>query len=248
MPSYLVIREPLGNTPSDFNRANVIKTLLSQNYNRIHRNVLMEPYNVKINNAPFFKRPQFLILKTSRDLMKPQINEKNGKYDLGSLILVSYSLPEDVKIRKATNRLIRRAPCFRLARSVYIFPQIRYNSYENSVLVRPSTFLKRMIVFGIPVTYIPKLIISEDSLTKSLINELNESLTKRTHKILHDCNDLQPSLKSKPSKRFSELRVEIKIMRELQLFYERELKIDLKNVNNGLRKATKTLSSLRKKA
>jgi len=247
MPSYLVIRETLGDAPSDFNRANMIKTLLGQNYSRIHRNVLMEPYNVKVNDVSFFKRPQFIILKTSRDIMRPQIKEQNGKYDLGSLILVAYSLPEDVKIRKATNRLIRRAPCFRLARSVYVFPQIRYNSYENSVLVRPSTFLKRMIVFGIPVTYIPKLIISEDSMAKSLVNELNESLVKRTHKILQDCNGLQLS-KSKPSKRFSELRIEIKILRELLFFYERELKIDLKNVNNGLRKATKTLSSLRKKA
>jgi len=247
MPSYLIIRESLVNTHTDFNRANVINSLLTQNYSRIHRNILVEPNRNKINDKAFFKKPHFLILKTSREIMKPQINEQNGKYDLGSLILVAYTLPEDVKIRKATNRLVRRTPCFKLARSIYLFPQIRYDNSENSLLIKPSTFLKKMIVFGIPITYAPKLILSDNSLTKSLINELKDSLNKRTQKILQDCNSLQSSPKFQLNKRLSEVRIESKIVRELVLFHEKELKIDMKNVKNALRRATKALITIRKK-
>jgi len=49
------------------------------------------------------------------------------------------------------------------------------------------------------------------------------------------------------NKRLSEVRIESMIMRELVLFHEKELKIDLKNVKNALRRATKALITIRRK-
>lgn len=246
MPIYVVLKEFTNNLTSNVRRADVIKQLYDLGYVRIHRNVLINQQKNKSDESSVFKSLPLIFLRTSRELHKPSINEETNTFDLGSLILLTYRLPRDEKIHKATNRLFRRAPCFKLARSVYIFPQIRYDKYDDSVLLRPSTLLRRMIILGVQTTYIPKVTISNASLTESLIEELKENLSKRTQRVLDQCVKLQQLPKSQLNKKTSELRIEIRIIRHLLLFYEKELKIIHKNANNGLRKALRSLSKVRK--
>lgn len=246
MPIYVVLKEFTNKHSSNVSRADVIKQLYDLGYIRIHRNVLINQRKNMVDESSIFKGLPLIFLRTSRELHKPSINEESKNFDLGSLILVAYRLPRDEKIQKATNRLFRRAPCFKLARSVYIFPQIRYDKYENSVLLWPNTLLKRMIILGVQTTYIPKVTISNASLTKSLIEELKENLSKRTKRILDDCVKLQQLPKSQLNKKSSELRIEIRVIRQLLLFYEKEQKITHKNANNCLRKALRSLSEVRK--
>ncbi len=246
MPIYVVLKEYTNNLSSNVSRADVIKQLYDLGYVRIHRSVLINQRKNIGDVSSVFKDLPLIFLRTSREHHKPSINEESNTSDLGSLILVAYRLPRDEKIQKATNRLFRRAPCFKLARSVYVFPQIRYEKYDDSVLLRPSTLLRRMIILGVQTTYIPKVTISNASLTKSLIEELKGNLSKRTQKVLDNCVKLQQLPKSQLNKKSRELRIEIRVIRHLLLFYEKELKITHKNANNGLRKALRRLSEVRK--
>jgi len=246
MPIYVVLKEFTNNLTSNMNRAEVIKQLYNLGYVRIHRNVLINQRKNMVDDSRVFKGLPLIFLRTSRERHKLSINEESNTFDLGSLILVAYRLPRDEKIQKATNRLFRRAPCFKLARSVYIFPQIRYDNYYDSVLLWPSSLLRKMIIFGVQTTYIPKVTISNTSLTKSLIEELKENLSKRTQRVLDDCVKLKQLPKSQLNKKSSECRIEIRVIRHLLLFYEKELNINHKNAHNGLRKALRSLSIVRK--
>jgi hypothetical protein len=246
MPTYVVVKEFTDKLSLNADRADVIKRLYDLGYVRIHRNVLINQRKDKADESSFFKNLPIIFLRISREIHKPWINEETNTFDLGSLILVAYRLPRDERIQKATNRIFRRAPCFKLARSVYIFSQIRYNKYEDSVLQSPSTILRRMIMFGIQTIYIPKVTISNASLTKSLISELEENLSKRVQKILDDCTKLQQLPKSQVNKKISELKIEIRVIRHLLLFYEKELKITHKDVNSSLRKSLRRLSEVKK--
>ena len=246
MPVYVILKEFTNTLSSNVSRADVIKQLYDLGYIRIHRNVLINQRKTIGDESSVFNGLPLIFLRTSRELHKPSINEESNTFDLGSLILVAYRLPRDEKIQKATNRLFRRAPCFKLARSVYIFPHIRYDKYEDSVLLWPNTLLRRMIILGVQTTYIPKVTISNASLTKSLIEDLKENLSKRAQRVLDDCMKLQQLPKSQLNKKNSELRIEIRVIRQLLLFYEKELKITHKNANNCLRKALRSLSEVRK--
>lgn len=242
MPSYVVLREAKNQYPQYTHRKNLSKILLDTGYVRVHRNILMASRKSEKSDSNVKIPPQYFLLKTIRELKKALIDEETGTFELGSLILIAFSLPSDSKRRRAISRLFRRAPCFRLASSVYAFPQIRYNKYEKSVLTRPDTILKKMIIFGVPVTYIPKVMLSSSSSTKTLIEELKEELTRRALKLVVDSEKLE--FDSKYNKRISELKLEIRILRQLIFFFEKELKLNLKSVNNSLRKAMKVFKNL----
>ncbi|MFQ6076967.1 MAG: hypothetical protein ACE5Z5_12715 [Candidatus Bathyarchaeia archaeon] len=243
MPSYIVLREVLRTHRSD-----LVKRLLELGYVRIHRGLWVAPGRGPAYETGLLGEPQVLVLRTSRALRRPHIDEERGVYDLGSLILIAYRLPEDARIRKAVSRLIRRAPCFKLAPSVYMFPQVNYNRYrgEKSVLLTPDVLMKKIIVFGGEVHYIPKVTLASSSSAKSLIEELREGLARRGQKMLQSCLRVNLGGEPKPAKRISELKTDIKALRELLNFYEREMGLSPKPAYTDLRRAIKILKEAKK--
>ncbi|MBS7612526.1 hypothetical protein KEJ27_10090 [Candidatus Bathyarchaeota archaeon] len=239
MPFYIVWGKPL--------RSRDVTYLFSKGYVKAHKGLWMSRSNsLKVDLEPIigYYSDSITILKTSRELQKPFISFEGNIYNLGSLILIAYDLPRSACIRKAVSRVLRRSPCFKLSPSIYLFPHLKYEKYEGTLLESPSNLIRRIIVYGGRVTCASRLILVYDYSAKRIIEEFLNSLDERVKNIYNHCLTLENDVALKDPKLLSELKMEVKTLKTLLKFYKSEIGLGLNDIYTKVYKASKILSSI----
>lgn len=235
MPFYIVFKNPL--KPGDIN------FLLAHGHKRIHKGLWIANHldsDPKIDNL--LSLYSAVVLKSSRTLRSPMIDNEKGIFDLGSLILVAYDLPYEPRVRKSVNRLIRRGPCFRLSPSIYLFPHAKYEKYDKTPIVPPSDLVKHIVVHGGKVICIPRLFLLNTYYAKQVVEELNALLIKRVESINQIVSRLKTTEKQEKTKLFSETRLEVKTLNAIIKFFEEEVGLNFQDANLRLRKIWRVLA------
>lgn len=238
MPFYIVWGKPL--------RLSDVAYLLERGFMKIHKGLwISRSNNLESDLKPIINYyvESITILKTSRELQKPLINFEEDIYNLGSLILVAYDLPRSTCVRKAVSRLLRRSPCFKLSPSIYLFPHTKYEFYEKTPIVPPSSLIKKIIVYGGRITCASRLILVSDYSAKRIIEETLKSLDERATNLYNYCLMLENDEKLRESKLLSELKFEVKTLKTLLKFYRNEIGFRLDEVDSKVYKASRILSS-----
>lgn len=171
MPFYIIFKKPIRQSDS--------KLLSSKNFVKLHKGLwVSQTFNYNIHVRSKVNWNSTIILKTSRKLQKVLVNPVKNVYDLGSLILIAYDLPPNPRVRKAVSRLIRRSPCFKLAPSIYLYPQCNYRKYEGTLLISPNILIKSVIVLGGRVICASRLQLLSPMIAEMLIEEFKDKLKK----------------------------------------------------------------------
>ncbi len=125
---------------------------------------------------------QPVFLRRIREVRKPRFVKEKGINDFGSLVIVTYENPKEVKREKISN-FLNKAPCIRLCRSVYAFCQEHSRFDESNELVDAQRFRMFIQEFQSDVKVIPRVVVvNSDS-----VEELLEETKKRVE---HEISDI----------------------------------------------------------
>jgi len=173
---------------------------------------------------------QPILLKRVREIRKPQFMGYNEISDLGSLVIVMYAAPKEVKKGKIKNAL-KRAPCIRLRRSVFAFSQKHSLFDKDNKLVDALKFADFIKGIQGHVKVIPRVVIVNTNSIGRLLQEIRERVEGESFDIVRCCKELygkalrgcdvrliKDSL-SKNKRRFITLK-------RIAAFYEKWLKMD----------------------
>ena len=177
-----------------------------------------------------------IILKRVRSLTKPLIDEINRNYQLGCLIVVAYSnLPKDPAIRKKLQRLLLRAPCFRLRKGIYAFPQLKSPGYKRfEKIVGPSRLVNLVKKMGGKVSVVSRLTIIDNQSNEKLLQEFKDRILKRMYKLSERCKTIMSLIKlneysvTRLVKEVSEIKSNIVSLRHVLFFIHKIFNLDFK--------------------
>ncbi len=172
-----------------------------------------------------------ILLKRVREIKKPQFVKNEGIPDLGSLIIIMYATPKEVKREKIKN-FLRKAPCIRLCRSVYAFSQNHTLFDKKNALVDAPKFTDFIKVIEEDVKVIPRVVIANRSSVERLLEEIRQQIESEVSDIItcckelcdrasdgkHDIRRIHDSL-SKNRRRFATVK-------KVAVFYEKWLRMD----------------------
>ena len=134
------------------------------------------------NNQP-------VILKRLRAIKNPQVGKKKVFSGLGSLVVVTFTLPKGANREKVTN-FLRKAPCIRLRRSVYAFSQ-RHSFYEKEpTLVDALKFVNFLREIQGNVKIISRVVILNPVAVERLLQETKARIEKGVNDIVSSCKEL----------------------------------------------------------
>ena len=175
------------------------------------------------NNQP-------VILKRLRAIKNPKLAKRKAFSGLGSLVVVTFTLPKGANREKVTN-FLRKAPCIRLRRSVYAFSQ-RHSFYEKEpTLVDALKFVNFLREIQGNVKIISRVVILNPVAVERLLQETQDRIEKGTTDIVSSCKDLY--IKSRNGKDYSLIREHLSrlkrrflILKKVAAVYELWLKID----------------------
>jgi hypothetical protein len=176
------------------------------------------------------EKNQPILLKRVRELKKPQFEENRRISELGSLVIVMYAAPKEVK-REKIRSIIKRAPCIRLRRSIYAFFQKHSLFDKDHQLVDALEFADFIKGIKGDVKIIPRVVIVNTNSIERLLQETRERVESETSDIIGCCRELcgkvlrgddvrliRDSL-SKNKRRFLTLK-------KVATFYEKWLRMD----------------------
>jgi len=175
------------------------------------------------NNQP-------VILKRLRAIKNPKLAKRKAFSGLGSLVVVTFTLPKGANREKVTN-FLRKAPCIRLRRSVYAFSQ-RHSFYEKEpTLVDALKFVNFLREIQGNVKIISRVVILNPVAVERLLQETQDRIEKGTTDIVSSCKDLY--IKARNVKDYSLIREHLSrlkrrflILKKVAAVYELWLKID----------------------
>ena len=153
--------------------------------------------------------PQILILRKTRELHRPIIDRAENIYELGSFLLISYSLPnKPEKIRRTIQRILARTPSIRLRRGIYLFPEARYRSmYAKSVhLIEPYKAFESVRKQGGKITILSRLEIVHPHGIQ-ILETLKSQYLDRLDKICTRSSELRQEIKSHPNLERSKIQI-----------------------------------------
>lgn len=128
-----------------------------------------------------------IVLKRAREVERRAIIE-GGIQALGSVIVVSFEAPKDEK--EKIRNLVKRAPCIRLCKRVYVFYQLHSRFDPNGKLLdaeRLAAFIKAL---GGEVKLFPKVVIIDQRSVQRLVDETGECMEKEIFGLLQNCVQL----------------------------------------------------------
>ncbi len=130
-----------------------------------------------------------ILLKRVREIRKPRFMKSGGISELGSLVIVMYAAPIEVKRERIKNFLVK-APCIRLCRSVYAFSQNHsFFDKENELVdaFKFATFVK-----GIQgdVKVIPRVVAATAGSNERLLQEVRGQMEGKVSDIIESCKEL----------------------------------------------------------
>ena len=175
-----------------------------------------------------------IVLKRVRSLVKPLIDDINRNYQLGCLIVVAYrNLPKDPRVRKKLQRLLLRAPCFRLRKGIYAFPQLKPSGYQRfKKIVSPAKLANSVKVLGGEASVVSRLMVINEQSSRRIIQEFRDRMIKRMHKLSEECRTTTKQIKSNEysairlKKEVSDIKNRIISLKHVLFFMHRVLKLD----------------------
>lgn len=176
------------------------------------------------NNQP-------ILLRRLREIKNPKLAKKKAFSGLGSLIVVTFTLPKGANREKVTN-FLRRAPCIRLRRSVYAFSQ-KHSIYEKEPkLVDASKFANFIREIQGNVNIISRVVIVNVASVERLVQETRERIEKGVNDIVSSCKELSKKARTGNDNqlihdRFLRVKRRFLIIKKVAAVYETWLKIDL---------------------
>jgi hypothetical protein len=193
------------------------------------------------NNQPIF-------LKRTREIKKPQFTKNKGLSELGSLVVVMYATPQDVK-REKIKRLLSRAPCIRLRRSVYAFLQKHSLFDKDRRLVDARRFVDFIDQNNGHVRAIPRVVIEDADSIDRLLEETRARVENRLGDIITSCKELcGRALRGDDLRLARDLLAKSKrefvTLKRVATFYEKWLGIDFSSSLRRAYKAIKRVSSV----
>jgi len=173
-----------------------------------------------------------ILLKRTREIRKPQIIREEDIHELGSLVMVTYSLPKDVD-RGKVRRLLLRTPCIRLCRSVYAFPQDQTRLDKDKRLVDAHRFSNLIQEMGGNVRVVTRVVVANPRDAEYLLQETRERFRRRLLEIVKQCKNLYTMVYAEGSdpywiqKKLTELKKRYVALKNVAKFYEKWLGINL---------------------
>jgi len=156
---------------------------------RLHR-AFWEIDERKVNMVlKVLEENQPILLKREREIRKPQCLKNKGIPELGSLVIVMYTTPKGVK-RENIKKLLKKAPCIRLCRSVYAFSQKHSLFDKNNELVDARKFAAFIKGIQEDVKVIPRVVIVNRSSIEKLLEEIRQRVESEVYEINRCCNEL----------------------------------------------------------
>jgi len=176
------------------------------------------------NNQPIF-------LRRLRSIRKPEL-AKNKKFaDFGSLVVVFFALPKGANREKVKN-FLRRAPCIRLRRSVYAFPQ-KHSVFEKEPklvdVLKVVNFIRS--VKG-DVKVLSRVVIINRGAVERLLQETRDHVEKEVNEIVSSCKELYFKVRNGEDlglirDRFSRIKRRFLVLKKVASVYEVWLRIDV---------------------
>jgi len=144
----------------------------------------------KVNTVlKLLEKNQPILLKREREIRKPQCMKNKGTSQLGSLVIVMYSTPKEIKREKVKN-VLKRAPCIRLCRSVYAFSQKHSLFDKNNELVDARKFAAFIKGIQEDVKVIPRAVIVNRGSIERLLEEIRQRVENEVYDINRCCKEL----------------------------------------------------------
>ena len=226
MVLYVVYRAPIESTARS-GIPNRLKELGCQQLHRafwkIDEKKAQRVLKVLENNQPIH-------LKRLREIKNPKLAKKKKFSGLGSLIVVTFTLPKGANREKVMN-FIRRAPCIRLRRSVYAFSQ-KHSLYEKVPKLVDALKLVNFIrdMEG-NVKIISRVVIVNMTSVERLLQETRDRVEHGVVDIIDSCKELYKKARISDDytllrDRFSRIKRRFLILKKIASVYEEWLKID----------------------
>jgi len=197
---------------------------------RIHRS-FWEIKEGKTNKVlQVLKNNQPILLRRIRNLVKPS-NSDNRVDEIGSLIVITYSLPRQTR-RERIKNFLKKAPCIRLARTVYAFTHSHHIFDLKNELVDANRFEAFINEIHKDVNAVSKLVIVNTGVNDRLIEEVKLRIKRETYHIITSCKELHRRInegeikKTKIQKSLSLKKRRYRTLKKVTNFYKRWLKID----------------------
>ena len=114
------------------------------------------------------RKNQPILLNRAREIRKPRFVKEKGVSELGSLIIIAYKVPKEVKRQKVKN-FLEKAPYIRLCRAVYAFSQNHSHFDKNKELVDANHFWKFIQKIDEGAKAVPRgVVVNSDSVERLL--------------------------------------------------------------------------------
>ncbi|UCD72538.1 MAG: hypothetical protein JSW01_03535 [Candidatus Bathyarchaeota archaeon] len=156
-------------------RSLIPKRLSALGCKRLHRSFWKIDEKKTNRVIKVLEKNQPILLKRIRQIKKPRFADKKKISDLGSLIIVMYATPKEPKREKIRNYL-RTAPCIRLCRSVYAFPQKHALFDKDNKLVDAQKFSEFIKEIHQDVRVIPRVVVVDTDSIEKLVQETRERI------------------------------------------------------------------------
>lgn len=175
------------------------------------------------NNQP-------ILLKRLREIENRQLSNKKELAGLGSLIVVTFTLPKGANREKVKN-FLRRAPCIRLRRSVYAFSQKQSVYDKEQRVVDTQKFVNFIREMQGEVKIISRVVIVNRLAVERLLQETTEHIEKESANIIASCKELYRKARAGNDQtvlrdRFLRIKRRFSTLKKVAAVYSAWLKID----------------------
>jgi hypothetical protein len=177
---------------------------------------------------------QPVLLKRIREIRKPRFVKEKGINEFGSLVIVTYGSPKEVKREKISN-FLNKAPCIRLCRSVYAFCQEHSRFDVSNELVDAQRFLKFIQELQSDVKVIPRVIVVNADSVEGLLEETRKRVEDEISDIVRCSKELYERVSKgeqdiqKIHCSLSKLKRRFIAVKKVAFYYEKWLGIDFTN-------------------
>lgn len=211
---------------------------------RIDEKKINQVLNILKGNKP-------ILLKRLREIKDPKYTKNKEFSGLGSIVVISFTLPKGSNREKVTN-FLRKAPCIRLRRSIYAFSQ-RHSFYDKEPkLVDALKFVNFLKEIHGKVKIISRLVIVNKISVEMLLQETRDRIEKGAVDVVMSCKKLY--IKARAGKdigilrdRFNRIKRRFIILKRVASIYNAWLKIDfsksLMKAYHALRKVNLLIKS-----
>ena len=194
------------------------------------------------------EKNQPILLKRVREIKKPRFAKDKELSELGSLIIVMYTIPKEEKRGRIKN-FLNRAPCIRLRRSVYAFSYRQSLFDKGKKLVDAQRFADFIREIQGNVKVIPRLVIVNTDSVERLFQGIRERIEGESSDIVRCCKELYRKALRRVDVRLirdslSKNKRRFLTLKRVAAFYEKWLRMDFSRSLMKSYKAIKKVNSI----